>query len=129
MRENRLGWFLSHQHNLLSFARQLFGLIRAEDNLALRRARTRRQSGRQNGGIGFWIYRRMQKLIELFRCDALDRGRPIDQLFVNHLSGDPHRGCARAFAGARLQHPELAALDRKLAVLHIVIMLLEQIGD
>ena len=70
-----------------------------------------------------------KQLIELFRCNTLYGGRFVDQLLEDHFDRDTHRGRAAPFAGARLQHPELAAFDRKLAVLHVVVMLFEQLCD
>ncbi len=71
----------------------------------------------------------MQQLIEMFRSNALHRGRSIDQLLARHVDRDAYRGRAGAFAGARLQHPKFAALDRKFTVLHVSVMLLEQLRD
>ena len=65
----------------------------------------------------------------MFGRHAFDSRRFVDQFFINHLDGDAHRRRATAFAGTRLQHPELAALDRKLAVLHVAVVLFEQVCD
>ena len=40
-----------------------------------------------------------------------------------------HRGARGALAVARLQHPELAALDRELDVLHVAVVRLEPLAD
>ena len=71
----------------------------------------------------------MQQLFELHRIDAHQRGAPVDQFFVRHVDRDAHRGFRRAFAGARLQHEQLAALDRELHVLHVAEMLFEALRD
>src|SRR5208337_4705058 len=67
----------------------------------------------------------MQKLLELFGLDALQRRLAIDQLLVGHVHRDSHRGLRRALAGARLQHVQPVALDRKFHVLRIAKMLFE----
>ena len=69
----------------------------------------------------------MQKLIELLGRDAFHCRRFVDQFFVDHLDGDAHGRSATAFTGACLQHPELAALDGELAVLHVAVVLFEQV--
>src|SRR6185436_117733 len=56
---------LSHEYDLLPVARQLFRFIWTENYLALRRARTRRQPGREHGCIRLRIDSRMEQLIEL----------------------------------------------------------------
>src|SRR6266853_1159566 len=71
----------------------------------------------------------MQQLVEMFGGNALDRGGSIDQFLARHVDRDAHRSRAGAFAGARLQHPKLAALDREFTVLHVTVMLLEQLRD
>ena len=67
----------------------------------------------------------MQKLLELFGLDALQRRLAIDQLLVGHIDRDSHRRLRRALAGARLQHEQAVALDRKFHVLRIAKMLFE----
>ena len=67
----------------------------------------------------------MEQLLELQRIDAHQRGAPIDQFFLRHLDRRAHRGLGRAFAVARLQHEELAALDGELHVLHVAEMFLQ----
>ena len=48
---------------------------------------------------------------------------------LGHVDGDPQRRLGGALAGAGLQHPQLAALDGELDVLHVAIMALEQVED
>ena len=121
--------FDAHEHDLVTFLGHLFGFIWRKDDLSLGGARTCGQSGRENLSGGIRIDCRMQQLIELFRRDASHRSCAIDQFLARHVNRDAHGGGAGAFAGARLQHPELAALDRELAVLHVMIMLFQQLRD
>src|SRR5215469_3392518 len=53
-----------------------------------------------------------EKLIERRRIDAADRLFPVDQLLLRQVDGDAQRGLGGALAAARLQHPQLALLDR-----------------
>ena len=43
----------------------------------------------------------------------------VDHALLKHLHRNAHHGRAGALAVARLQHPELALLDRELQVLHV----------
>ena len=52
-----------------------------------------------------------------------------DQLLGGHLDGDLQRRLGGALARARLQHPELAALDGEFEILHVAIVLLQPIRD
>ena len=48
---------------------------------------------------------------------------------MHEIERDLDGGFGAAFAAARLQHVELAALDRELEVLHVAVVRLELIGD
>ena len=67
----------------------------------------------------------MQQFLERIRRHARDGRLLRDQPFLRHVHGDLHGGARGAFARSRLQHPELAALDRELDVLHFAVVLLE----
>ena len=71
----------------------------------------------------------MQELVERKRVDARHRVLRRDQPFIGHVDGDLQRGLGGALAVARLEHPELAALDGELHVLHVAVMLLEHVAD
>ena len=71
----------------------------------------------------------MQKLLELFRLDPLQRRLAIDQLLVGHVDRDSHCGLRRPLAVARLQHEQPIALDRKFHVLRVAKMLFEPRRD
>ena len=70
----------------------------------------------------------MQKLIQRAGVDPAHRVLARDQAFVRHLDRAAERGFRRALAVAGLQHPQFAALDRELQVLHVAVMLLQQLG-
>ena len=64
----------------------------------------------------------MQKLVQLRRVDAFYGLFPVDQALGNHVDGDLQRRLGGSLAGPRLQHPQLAALDGELHVLHVGVM-------
>src|ERR1017187_8751021 len=70
-----------------------------------------------------------EELLDLQRIDALDRLVPGDELLLHHVPGHLHRGACGPFRRARLEHEELAALDRELEVLRVAIVLLEPLCD
>ena len=62
---------------------------------------------------------RVQQLLDLPALDPRGPPRSVDQPSLGHIDGDPHGGLRGPLAGAGLQHPELASLDRELEVLHV----------
>ena len=68
------------------------------------------------------VDRRMEELVERGRIDARHRLVPADHALVGKLDRDAQRRLGGALAGARLQHPQLALLDREFEVLHVAIM-------
>ena len=113
----------AHQDDLAPVRLQRLGLVGVEHDLAGRGARAR-PAGRvpctSRSALG--IDRRVQQLIERGGIDAGDRLRLVDQAFRDHVDGDLERRLGGALAGARLQHPELAALDGELDVLHVAVV-------
>src|SRR2546428_158331 len=67
----------------------------------------------------------MQELVDRGGIDAPDRRLAIDQALPDHVDGDLHRRRGGALADARLQHPQAAALDRELEILHVAVVPLE----
>ncbi len=61
--------------------------------------------------------------------DAHERFFTRDVAFFDHVGRDLHRGGGAALARTGLQDVELAALDRELDVLHVVVVLLELVRD
>ena len=113
----------------LPCALSVFGFFRREDDLARGGAGRGGQAGREQVAGGLGIDGRVEELVEGRRIDALHRLVARDQAFVGHVDGDLQRRLAGAFAGARLQHPELAALDGELEILHVAIVALEHLAD
>ena len=71
----------------------------------------------------------MEQLFELHRLDAQHRRAAIDELLLRHLDRRADRGLCGAFAVARLEHEELAALDGEFEVLHVAEMALQPRRD
>ena len=119
----------AHQDDLLALRLERLGVVGREHDLAGRRARRRRQAGRDHLALGLGIDGRMQQLVERGRIDARHRLFARDQPFVGKLDRDAQRRLGGALAGARLQHPQLALLDREFEVLHVAVVLLEHAVD
>ena len=64
----------------------------------------------------------MQQLVERGGVDAGDRLLAGDQPLVGKLDRDLERRLGGALAGAGLQHPQLALLDREFEVLHVAVV-------
>ncbi len=79
--------------------------------------------------IACFIELRVQQGIDILRRDAQNCLFFCDQAFVCHIHGDLHSGLGGALAIAGLKHPQFAALDRELDILHILVMLFELGGD
>ena len=58
------------------------------------------------------VERRVQQLVERIGLDAADRLVAVDDALLDHDDRDLQRRRRGALAGARLQHPQLAALRR-----------------
>ena len=102
-----------------------FGLVGREHDLARRRAGRRRQAGRDHVALGLGIDGRMQQLIERGRIDARHRLFLVISSSLASSTAIRTAALRGALAGAGLQHPELALLDRELDVLHVAVVLLE----
>ncbi len=98
--------FEPHQNYFAPRFRDRDRFVRREHHFAVDRARRRRQSARDHVLLARRVEPRMQKLLELFRLDALQRRLAIDQLLVGHIDRDSHRRLRRALAVARLQHEQ-----------------------
>ena len=87
-----------------------------------------RKTGGDDGGfLGVGeVEDRREELFELVGGVAHDRGFPADELFLHHIDGELERGGGGPFAVARLEHEQLAFLDREFDVLHVLEMFLER---
>ena len=74
-------------------------------------------------GHGGVIELRMEERINIVRRDTQNRLFPGDQAFIRHIHGDLDCRLGRALAGAGLEHPETAALDGELHILHVLVVL------
>jgi hypothetical protein len=95
---------------------------------------TLRPTGHERSPAGGSAHRsggelRMQKEVDLLRRHPQHRLLAADQPLLGHVDGDADGGLRRALGVARLQHPELAALDGELDVLHVAVVALELGAD
>ena len=113
----------------MALAFEQLGLVGREHDLAGGSAGRRRQAGGDDLALGVGIDGRMQQLVERGRIDARDRFLLGDQLLLRELDRDAQRRLGGALAGAGLQHPQLALLDREFEVLHVAVVLFEHAVD
>ena len=113
-------------HLLAAIGPQFCGVGIEHDFAACRTGRRGQASG-QHIARRIGIERRMQQLVERHRVDAQDRGLFIDQALTHHVDRHLERGLSGPLAVARLQQPQRALLHGELDVLHIGVMLLEQL--
>ena len=71
---------------------------------------------------------REHQLRQILPGDAAQRLVEVDDALVHELARDPERGRRGSFANARLQHPQLAALDGELDVAQVAVVLFENVG-
>ena len=67
----------------------------------------------------------MQERVHIVRRDAAHRVGLRDESLVRHVHRDLDDGLGGTLAVAGLEHPQLAALDGELHILHVCVMLLE----
>ena len=67
----------------------------------------------------------MQQLVERPGFDPADRLLPVDHPLLDQRDRNLQRGLRGALAGARLQHPQFAALNGELDVLHVAVVVFE----
>ena len=119
----------AHEDDFFAGCDGCYGIVAREDDLAHRGAWARVEAACENLGRRDVRELRMEQLVELSGVDTRDRLFARDEALGDHVDGDLAGGCGRAFAHARLEHPELALLDRELDVAHIAIVPLEDEED
>ena len=75
------------------------------------------------------VERRSKELVDVRRLDAPDRLLGRDDPLPDHVDGDLHGRRGGPLGRTRLEHVELAALDRELEVLHVPVVTLELLAD
>ncbi len=122
---------LANQQNRVvgMFGRVLDRRVRREDDLAAGRARAGGNSTGRHLDLGLRIELGQQQVIQAIGIDPLNGRFLVDEAFLHHLDGDPHRGGAGPLAGPRLEHVEGAVLHGELDVLHLLVVGLEFLAD
>ena len=105
--------------------------VGVEDGLADRGARRGVEAlgDALGGGTELGIELIAQELVDLRRLDAGESLLLRDQLLLDHVDRDLHRGGRGSLRRPGLEHVEAAALDRELEVLDVLVVLLELLGD
>ena len=86
-------------------------------------------AGEDLGAVGDVVGQvRRQHRRQLLGADPAQRLGAVDRALLREVDGGAHGGQRRALGRARLQQPELAALDRELDVLDVAVLALEQLG-
>ena len=120
----------AHQDDLLARAGDLDGLLGAEDDLALGRARRCGQAGGHDVDLGVRIDLVMQHLVQVVGLDQQQRTcSEVTRPSASISAATRMAAHAGALAVARLQHPQTAFLNRELDVLHVLVVLFELLAD
>ena len=109
----------------IAFAAALGGRVGVEHHLTHRRAGRGGEPRRQHLDLRFGIDGGVKQLVESIGVDAPHRITLRDQGIRGHLDGNAHGRLRRTLRGARLQHVQAPAFDRKLDILHVVEVLLQ----
>ena len=80
---------------------------------------------RQHGRLGARIEHRVQQLVERVGLDAADRLLATDDALLDKRHRDLQRRLRGALPRPGLQHPQFAALDGELDVLHVAVFVFE----
>ena len=121
----------TNQNDLLAALVPLLGLFSGEDDLAAgsagggAEALADRGGGLQSGGVELGV----EQGVEVAGIDHGDSLLLVDHAFVDEIAGDLQSGLRGALAVAALEHVELAVLNGELHVLHVAVVILEQVAD
>ena len=75
------------------------------------------------------VERRVQQRVERAGSIVAIASSLREQLLVDRVAGEAHRGLRGPLGVARLQHEQLPVLDRELGVLHVLVVRLERAQD
>ena len=121
--------FQTHQNHFPLLRRRSLRILRGKDDRAAGRSRRGGQSLGDNflGRLG--IQRRMQQLSQLAGGYPQDRFLLGDQAFLHHIHRHLDGGPGGPFAVTGLQHEQFLLFDGELDVLHVAVVLFQQILD
>ncbi len=123
--------FAPHEDNFFALGRHQLGFLGAEYGLAHSGAWHRVYSRGQFSFCEFGlrhrrIDHRVEKPFDILGLDALDGLYLGNEAFLRHIHRNLERRGRGALPHPRLQHVELAFLDRKFHVLHVAVMFFKQ---
>ena len=119
------------ENDLLAALLPLFGILSGEDDLAAGGAGGGGQSLGDGGSLleDSRIELGMEQGVEVARVDHGDGLLLVDHALVHEVTGDLESSLRGALTAAALEHIELAVLDGELHVLHVAVVILEQVAD
>ena len=128
------GGFQSYQDDLFALLALLDGIFCGEHDLAGGSARRGRDALADDVVLirlfeRFGIELRVQQHIERLRVDLHERFLLGDHALVDEVAGDLDGGGGGALAVTRLQHVELLVLDGELHVLHVAVVIFQDLAD
>ena len=115
------------QHDFLSFIRTRDCLLCAENHVAGRSTRSRRQAAPDFLSLadGLPIENRSEQMRERIGGNPFHRVLLRDQFFLHHVHGNTDGCVSCSFAVSRLQNVKAIVLDGEFEVLHVLEMLFE----
>ncbi len=120
---------LAHEDDVLALVRPGHRVIGVEDDAADAGAGGADRALGERSELRVRGERRVEHLLDLVRVDLADRLALRDEPLVHEVDRNLERGARGALAVAGLEHVELVLLDRELEILHVAVVLLEDVAD
>jgi hypothetical protein len=118
-----------HQDDVASVLRRGPRAGDVEHDLALRGPRRGGDPAGQHLVLGVGVEARVQQGVETGGVDRHERTTAVEHALLDRVHGEPDRCLRRALRDARLEHVQVAVLDRELDILHVAVVLLERAQD
>ena len=125
------GGLETDENDLLAALLPLLGVLGREDDLA---AGSAGGGGQRLADSGSRLERGsvelgMEQGVEVAGLDHGDRLLLVDHTLVDEVAGDLESSLRGTLTAAALEHVELAVLDGELHILHVAVVILEQVAD
>ena len=123
--------FDTHQNNFALFLRPCFCVLCREHYLTGSSTwRCRKTLGYDLSALecGLVEYR-VEKFVEFLRLHTAQHGLFVDNVGTKQIHSDFHHSCTCAFAVTGLKHPQLAVLNGKFHILHILIVCFKTVSN